>query len=407
MARRNVLVGLEIGTTKVSFVAGESRPDGTLKIVGIGQTPSRGVRKGEIIDFVTAHKCVHEALVEAESRCNMEIAGVYIGVSGAHIQSFNNRGMVDLPEDREEITETDLQEVQFNAREVTIPTQNAFLHTIIQHYFVDGQEGIPNPVGMLGNRLEADFHIIHGIKTRIQNSIRCVKEIPLDVEDVVLNGLATAQVVLDATHKNLGALVIDMGGGTTDYVAYQDGAVKATGVLAVGGDHITNDISMGLRIPINQAEKVKIEEGSVVLGNALPGEMIQLKSELGFAGKEIGRETLNTIMHMRVRETFELIKRRLDHERILEFLAAGVFITGGCSKVHGIEHLASDVFGLPVQAARPRAMSGVTSAIEDPGLATAIGIVRFAQAMQIDRQQRSMVPGAVSRFVKWISGAGS
>jgi len=406
MARRNVLVGLEIGTTKVSFVVGESRPDGTLKILGIGQAPSRGVRKGEIIDFETAHKCVHEALVEAETRCSMEVETVYIGVSGGHIESFNNRGMVDLPEDREEIDEEDLHEVQINAREVTIPTQNAFLHTIIQHYYVDGQEGIPNPVGMLGNRLEADFHIIHGIKTRIQNSIRCVKEIPLDVEDVVLNGLATAQVVLDTHQKNLGALVIDMGGGTTDYVVYHEGAVKATGVFAVGGDHITNDISMGLRIPINQAEKVKIEEGSVVLGNALPGETIHLQSELGFAGKEISRETLNTIMHMRVQETFELIKRRID-PRLLEFLGAGVFITGGCSRIHGLDHLAEEVFGLPVQATRPRAMSGVTSAIENPELATAIGIVRFAQAMQLDRQQRSMMPGVVKRLFSWLSGAGN
>jgi len=407
MARKHVLVGLEIGTTKVSFVAGESRPDGTLKILGIGQTPSRGVRKGEIIDFGTAQKCIHEALVEAETRCSMEIDSVYVGVSGGHIQSFNNRGMVDLPEDRDEIDEEDLQEVQINAREVTIPTQNAFLHTIIQHYYVDGQEGIQNPVGMLGNRLEADFHIIHGIKTRIQNSIRSVKEIPLDVEDVVLNGLATAQVVLDAHQKALGALVIDMGGGTTDYVVYHEGAVKATGVLAVGGDHITNDISMGLRIPIHQAEKVKIEEGSVVLGNALPGETIELKSELGFAGKEVSRETLNTIMHLRVREVFELIMKRIGDDQLIERLSAGVFVTGGCSRIHGLDHLAGEVYGLPVQAAKPRAMSGVTSAIENPELATAIGIVRFAQAMQYDQGQRGATPGMVRRIFSWLSGAGS
>jgi len=405
MARNNLLVGLEIGTTKIIFVVAESRPDGTLKILGIGKAPSRGVRKGEIFDFETANKCVHDALADAESQVGMQIESVFVGVSGGHIDSFNNRGMVDLPEEREEIDEEDLEEVQVNAREVTLPPQNAVLHTIIQHYYVDGQDGITNPAGMLGRRLEADFHIVHGIKTRIQNAIRCVKEIPLEVEDVVLNGLATAQIVLDASQKTHGALVIDMGGGVTDYVVYRDGAVKGSGVLAVGGDHITNDISMGLRIPVNHAEKLKIEEGSLVLGNALPGETIQLRPELGFAGKEIERETLNQIMYLRVQETFELIKRRLDSGRALEMLSAGVFLTGGCSRIHGIQHLAEEVFGLPAQSFRPRALSGVTAAIENPETATALGIVRFAQAMQSD-SRRNNGKGVMKKFIGWLFASG-
>ena len=214
-----------------------------------------------------------------------------------------------MPEDRDEIDEQDIEDVKINAREVSIPAQNAFLHSIIQHYHVDGQDGVLNPVGMLGQKLEADFHIIHGVRTRIQNTIRCVKELPLDVEDVVFSALASAQVVLTQHQKNLGALVIDIGGGTTDYILYVDGAVKQSGVLAVGGDHITNDISMGLRIPMTRAEKLKIEEGSVMLGNCLPGETILLKDDSGFAGKEVERETLNTIIHLRLRETFELLKR--------------------------------------------------------------------------------------------------
>ena len=201
-----------------------------------------------------------------------------------------------LPEDRDEIDDQDVEDVKINAREVSIPAQNAFLHSIIQHYHVDGQDGVLNPVGMLGQKLEADFHIIHGVRTRIQNTIRCVKELPLEVEDVVFSALASAQVVLTQHQKNLGALVIDIGGGTTDYILYVDGAVKQSGVLAVGGDHITNDISMGLRIPMARAEKLKIEEGSCVLGNCLPGETILLKDDSGFAGKEIERETLNTII---------------------------------------------------------------------------------------------------------------
>jgi cell division protein FtsA len=243
---------------------------------------------------------------------------------------------------------------------------------------------------MLGQKLEADFHIIHGVRTRIQNTIRCVKELPLDVEDVVFGGLASAQVVLTQHQKDLGALVIDMGGGTTDYVLYADGAVKQSGCMALGGDHITNDISMGLRIPMARAEKLKIEEGSCVLGNCLPGEMILLKDDSGFAGKEIEREMLNTIIHLRVREGFELLKRRLDEGPYLNYLGGGIFITGGCSLLSGIDHLAEEIFEMPAHVAHAQTTWGVTSAVEDPQFSTAIGLVKFAQVMQTDRPPRGL-----------------
>src|SRR6185295_18951725 len=241
MRNNSLMVGLEIGTSKICVGVGESRPDGTIKVLGVGQAPSRGVRKGEIVDFETAMKCVHEAVVDAEQKSDVMIRSVFVSVSGAHIQSFNNRGCVTLPEDRDEIDENDIEDVKISAREVSIPAQNAFLHSIIQHYHVDGQDGVLNPIGMLGQRLEADFHIIHGVRTRIQNTIRCVKELPLEVEDVVFGPLASAQVVLTQHQKNLGALVIDIGGGTTDYIISVDGAVKQSGTVGIGGDHITND----------------------------------------------------------------------------------------------------------------------------------------------------------------------
>src|SRR6476661_8806575 len=350
MASSDLMVGLEIGTSKICVVVGEGRTDGTIKILGVGQAPSRGVRKGEIVDFETAMKCVHEAVVDAETKSDVKI----------------------------------------NAREVSIPAQNAFLHSIIQHYHVDGQEGVLNPIGMLGQRLEADFHIIHGVRTRIQNTIRCVKELPLEVEDVVFTALASAQVVLTQHQKNLGALVIDIGGGTSDYILYVDGAVKQSGALGVGGDHITNDISMGLRIPMARAEKLKTEEGSCVLGNCLPGEMILLKDDSGFAGKEIEREMLNTIIHLRVREGFELLKRRLDEEPYLSYLGGGIFITGGCSLLSGIDHLAEEIFEMPAHVAHAQTTWGVTSAVEDPQFSTAIGLVKFAQVMHTDRPARGL-----------------
>jgi cell division protein FtsA len=388
MASSDLIVGLEIGTSKICVVVGETRPDGTIKILGVGQAPSRGVRKGEIVDFETAMKCVHEAVVDAEQKSDVMIRSVFVSVAGSHIESFNNRGCVLLPEDRDEIDDQDIEDVKVNAREVSIPAPNAFLHSIIQHYHVDGQDGVLNPVGMLGQKLEADFHIIHGVRTRIQNTIRCVMELPLEVEDVVFGALASAQVVLTQHQKNLGALVVDIGGGTSDYILYVDGAVKQSGVLAVGGDHITNDISMGLRIPMTRAEKLKIEEGSCVLGNCLPGETILLKDDSGFAGKEIERETLNTIINLRLRETFELLKRKLEEESFINFTGAGIFITGGCSLLNGIEHLASEVFEMPAHVAHAQTMSGLTSAFENPQFSTAIGLLKYAQAVQADRPRR-------------------
>ena len=232
------------------------------------------------------------------------IGSVYLGVTGAHIVSFNNRGAITTPEERDEICEEDFEDVQASAREVSIPASNMFVHSILQNYYVDGQDGVLNPIGMLGRKLEADFHIIHGVATRIKNSVRCVKEVGPDVLDVVFNPLATSQVLLDQNQKGLGALVVDFGGGTIDYLVYSDGAVRQSGSLAIGGDHITNDISLGLRIPMAKAERLKVEEGSVILGGSRPGEVIVLKDETGFAGKEVEREMLNTIIHCRVREAF-------------------------------------------------------------------------------------------------------
>ena len=395
MSRDHILVGLEIGTSKICVVVGDSKPDGSIKILGVGQAPSRGVRKGEIVDFDTAQKCVHEALVDAEEKSDVMIQSVYLGVTGAHIGSFNNRGMVIIPEEQEEITDAECDSVRSSAREVSIPSQNMFIHSILQHYYIDGQEGVLNPVGMMGNNLEADFHIIHGIGTRVKNAVRCVKEIPLEVEDVVFNPLAAAQVVLNQHQKNLGALAIDIGGGTTDYLMYVNGAVHQSGSLGIGGDHITNDISMGLRIPMARAEKLKIEEGSVTLGMSLPGETVTLKDDSGFAGKEVERETLNTIIHMRVRETFELLKRQLEAGGDLHLLGAGIFITGGSSLLRGIDHLAQEIFELPVHITHAQTMSGLTSAFENPQFSTAIGLIKYAQAVQMDRPS-----GWLSKFAQ-------
>ncbi|HEY0789526.1 MAG TPA: cell division protein FtsA [Chthoniobacterales bacterium] len=401
MAKDNIFAGIEIGTSKICVVVTEARHDSTLKVLGVGTVPSRGVRKGEIVDFETAKRCVHDAIVDAEEKSDVEISEVYLGITGGHIRSFNNRGMIILEEGREEIDEQDLEDVRTNAREVSLPAEDCILHTIIQHYYVDGQDGVLNPVGLLGKRLEADYHIVYGIRTRIQNAIRCVKELELEPSDVVINSFATAQAILEKDQKQQGAIIIDIGGGTTDFVVYVDGAVRQSGVLGVGGDHVTNDISIGLKIPTARAEKLKVEEGNVTLGTVFPGETVLLKDETGFAGREIERELLNQIIHARLREILEIVRRKIDSEQNLHFVGAGVFITGGCSQIRGLGHLASEIFGMPVKIAHALPMTGVTSAFENPQFSTALGLVRYAQLAHMDRPVPAGIMGRFKKIFKF------
>lgn len=391
MAREQIVVGLEIGTSKVAAVVGEIRAEQTIRILGVGLTPSRGVRKGEIVDVETASRCVRDALADAESASDVDIRAVFLGVSGAHIKACNSRGSVLIPEERGEVIPEDFEQVQESARQVAIPPDNVFLHTILQHYYVDGQDEVLNPVGMLGRKLEADFQIIHGARTRIGNSMRCVRDLGVEVTFPVFNGIAAAQVVLNADQKNAGAVMIDMGGGTTDYVAYSNGAVKACGSLAVGGDHITNDISIGLRIPMARAEWLKVEEGSVITeGDAAAGRVV-LKAEAGFAGCSVEREMLNTVIACRVRETFELVKRELEEAKVLRYLGGGLLLTGGCSLLEGIDELAEEVFGFPTRLTHAHAVSGPASAFENPQLSAAIGLIKYAQAIQPAQAKRPIL----------------
>jgi cell division protein FtsA len=395
MGKDQLVVGLEIGTSKVCAVVGELKRDDSVQILGVGVAPSRGVRKGEIVDLETCGKCIREAIADAEDKSDVMIKNVYLGVTGAHITSFNNRGAYALPEEREKILEEDFARVQEAARAAPIPAQNMFVHTILQHYYVDGQVGVLNPVGMFGRKLEADFHIVHGNANRIRNSIQCLCDLDLEIEDIVFTPYAAAQAVLTQNQKNTGVLMIDIGGGTTGYCVYDRGAVAQSGCVGIGGDHITNDLSLGLRIPIGKAEQLKEKEGSCVLGNCLPGEMVTLKDEHGFAGKEVEREMLNTIIHMRMKETFELLKRDLEQEDYFDYLGAGIVLTGGTSELRGIKHLAEEIFGMPVQLCRARNVTGVTSAFENPQFSTAIGLVKYAQATRDDEG---------GGLISWIKG---
>ena len=405
MARSTIYVGLEIGTSKVCVVVGEVRSDGAIKILGVGQHPTVGVRKGEIVDFETAQQCLHDALVKAEDRSDVMVKNVFLAITGSHIESLNNRGTIRISDDQTEISLENLEEVKEIARDVSLPKENAYIHSIIQHYYVDGQEKVLNPVGMLGQKLEADYHIIHGVKNRIQNAIRCVREVPLEVEDIVFSPIAAAQVVLNREAKQQGALLIDIGGGTTEYVLYIEGAVMASGCIGIGGDHLTNDLSIVFKLPINRAEKLKVERGSAKIDLMDPDALIDLEADSHFKGSKIEQLELNQVINARLRETFQLLKQRLDQTGELPKVGKGIYLIGGTSQLSGIDELVEQVFDLPVQRSSSASMSGPAAIFENPQYATPVGLIRYAQLLEEQRPQGGVL-GNIGQKVGKLFGLG-
>ncbi len=403
MGRNKQFVGVEIGTAKVVVLIAETRGDGLARVLGVGESVSRGVRKGEIVDLDKITLCLNEAVAEAEEKADCTVSEVVVSVTGAHLVSLSNRGAVTIPEDRDEIEEEDLAEVEDSALDVNIPAGHVFLHRMIQHYYVDGQEGVISPLGMLGRRLEAEYHIIHGIKTRVQNTLRCVKQANLEPENVVVSSVAASQALLDMPMKEAGALVIDIGAGTSDYILYRGGAVRGSGVLSVGGDHITHDISIGLRIPSKQAERLKCEHADVTPGATSQRGLIDLEDKT-LASMQVERRSLNTIAEVRVREMLSIIKNRSRFSEHEPYMAGGVLLTGGTSQLKGLSRLAADVFGTTCKVAAAQPIAGPSILSEDPRYSTAIGLILYAQAAQASMDQSTIFDKIKSRFGRFIPG---
>jgi cell division protein FtsA len=400
----NIIVGLEIGTSKVCAVVGEQAANGALNIIGVGQARSRGVRKGEIVDPKQAEEDVRNAIVGAESMSGAEVSSVYLGVTGGHIRGFNNRGVHPVVSADREISNDDVQDVVKNAKAINLPAENNVVHAIRQHFFVDGQDGITNPVGMLGSRLEVDVHVVHGNTNRLQNAIRLVKGFQIQVNEIVFNGLAASLALLSNEQKELGALVIDIGGGTTDYVVYVAGVIKHTGVLAIGGDHVSNDLAYGLKVPLSRAEKLKLEHGSAVVDEAAQGRAVTLTNELGLPIKTINVGHLQRIMSLRLEEIFQLIAQDLEQAGLCDYLRAGVFLTGGGARVPHIAKLAEPVLQMPVSIGQTNSISGLKSALDQPEFAAAIGLVRFGSFKNRKRDGKSSlaqgIKGAISSLLR-------
>jgi cell division protein FtsA len=381
----SIIVGLEIGTSKVCAVVGETNPGGSLNVIGVGQCRSRGVRKGEIIDAAAVSEDVRNAIVEAEQMADVEIRSVYLGVTGGHIRGFTNRGVHPVVSADREIAKEDVEDVIKNAKAINLPAENYVVHAIRQHFLVDGQDGISDPVGMLGARVEVDMHVVHGNFNRLQNPIRVVKGLQLDVEAIVFNGLASSLALLTNEQKEMGALVIDLGAGVTEYAVYCNGVIKQIGALAVGGDHVSNDLAFGLKVPLSRAEDLKIQHGSASVDDGVKGQTVTVRNELGFSGKTINVEHLRRIMALRLEEIFELVEEQLSEHGLTDYLRSGVVISGGGARIPGIQKLAENVFQLPAIVGKTNCVNGLRSALDQPEFATAIGLVKFGSFQQKKR----------------------
>jgi cell division protein FtsA len=358
------------------------------------------VRKGEITDPQKVEENLRTAMFEAEQMADVEIRSVYLGVSGGHVRGFNNRGMHPVVSADREISPDDVDDVLKNAKAINLPAENTVIHAVRQHFFVDGQDGVTNPIGMLGARLEVDMHVIHGHANRLQNAIRLVKATSLEVEEIVFTGLASALALLTNEQKELGALVIDIGGGTTEYVVFADGVIRHSGVLAVGGDHVSNDLAYGLKVPLSRAEKLKYEHGSALVTEAAKGQTLSITNDLGLELKRVNVEHLQRISSLRLEEIFRLIAQDLEAVGLTEYLRAGVFLSGGSSRTPGLVPLAENVFQMNVAPGHATAISGLTTALDQPEFAAAIGLVKYGSLKNRKRAERPFLKGFLGRLLQ-------
>ena len=369
-----IIVGLDIGTTKVCTVVGESRPDG-VEIIGMGSHPSEGLRKGVVINIEHTVNSIKEAVEEAETMAGCEISSVYAGIAGGHIKGFNSHGVIALKE--KEVNKKDIDRVIEAASAVAIPMDREVIHTLVQEFIVDEQDGILDPLGMSGVRLEAKIHIVTGAVTSAQNIIKCANRAGLDVCDIILQSLASSEAVLSKEERNLGAAIIDFGGGTTDMAVFAKGSIKHTSVLPLGGDNLTYDIAVGLRTAKLEAEKIKIRYGCALSSMIGRDETIEVPSVGGRKARVLSRQVLGEILEPRVEEIFSLIYSELVRSGHEETITSGVVVTGGSAELPGIPEMAEQIFNSPARVGFPQGMSGLVEIVNKPMYATAVGLVLY------------------------------
>jgi len=380
MAKKNsIVVGLDIGTSKVCAIVGEMTEHG-VEIIGIGSHASQGLRKGVVINIEATVNSVRKAVEEAALMAGCEIHTVFTSISGGHIKAFNSHGIVAVK--NKEVAQRDLERVIDAAKAVAIPMDRDVLHVLPQDYIIDDQDGIKEPLGMSGVRLEAKVHIVTGAVTSVQNIVKCCNRTGLNVAEIVLAPLAAAEAVLGEEERELGVVLVDMGGGTTDIAIYHDGTVKHTAVISIGGNHVTNDIAAGLRTPFNDAERIKQRFGYAKATMVTANERVEVPSVAGKGAGTVSRQILCAIIEPRLDEIFELIQREIAKSGYEGSLASGVVITGGSMLLPGAVEMAERSFGMPVRLGVPAHVGGIVDVIDSPAYATAVGLVLHGMRRQ-------------------------
>jgi len=371
----NLIVGLDIGTTKICAIAVEEDDIEALNVVGVGTAKSEGLRKGVVVNIEKTVKAIKKAVEECELMCGTQIRSVYAGIAGHHIRGQNSRGMVTVYHNRI-VTDEDIRRV-IDAAQVLIPNDREVLHILPQEFIVDDQDGVQNPLGMAAARLEVNVHIVTGSVTSAQNIIKCCNQSGLDVEDIVLEPLSSSQAVLSPDEQEVGVVLVDIGGGTTDVTIYSEGSIVHTAVLALGGNHLTHDIAIGLGAPLHEAEEIKHNFGVAMTSMVEEDEMIEVPSVGGRNNRTMKKRVLASIIEDRFREIFELIAHEIEKTHFHTLMASGVVITGGTCIMPGADQLASQVLNLPVRVGFPENITGLREMIYSPKYATSVGLVRY------------------------------
>lgn len=406
-ADKNLIVGLDIGTSKVVAIVGEISPDGEIEIIGLGSSRSRGLKKGVVVNIESTVHSIQRAIEEAELMAGCEIHSVYAGIAGSHIRSLNSHGIVAIRDN--EVAVGDVDRVIDAARAVPIPADQKLLHILPQEFVIDNQEGIKEPIGMSGVRLEAKVHMVTGAVSAAQNIVKCVRRCGLEVDDIILEQLAASYAVLTEDEKDLGVCLIDIGGGTTDIAVFTDGSIHHTAVIPIAGNQVTNDIAVALRTPTQHAEDIKVRFACALTQLAKSEETIEVPSVGDRPARRLARQTLAEVVQPRYEELFSLVQAELRRSGYEDLIAAGVVLTGGSSKMEGVVELAEEIFHMPVRVGMPQHVSGLADVVKNPIYSTGVGLLIFGQRQARDSVRTARpdvgMRGVWERMKSWFQGS--
>jgi len=401
--RNNVLVGIDIGTTKTTAIVGEVTDTG-IDVIGIGTSPAKELRKGVVVNIESTVEAIKKAIEEAEHMSGCSINSAYVGISGSHIKGQNSLGIVAVK--GREVGEEDVQRAIEASKAIAIPVDREILHALPQNYIVDGQEGVRDPVGMSGVRLEAKVHVVTGAVASIQNIVKSVNRVGLDIEDLVLEQLAASEAVLSPDEKDLGVVLIDIGGSTTGIAVFSEGSIKHTAMLPVGGNYLTSDIATGLRTPFNEAEKIKLNYGCALTSMIPKEETIEVPSVGGREAREVSRQILGRIIEPRMEEILNMASKEIVRSGFEELLAAGVVLTGGTSLLPGINELAEHIFEMPVRSGIPSGVGGLSDVVTSPACATGVGLIIYGSKQtsseSVYKKTGNVFDNMIKTIKKWF-----